>query len=497
MPGSDRPEGFQPSAAETVSKPIEGGIIDTHVDLPSSIETSMKETSNHETIVRVGANDFKFSKPESTSSQPTKESSASNTPTETGTAPASQNTEHDDHIDGVPLVVTDEGSEGETTPDESNGNNPEFMAEYYKRQEATNASGSQETTKIASPTKSPEGTTVSLEQIQAKNKSELSLDEQLTNGMITQEQYDQQKQKAADILKAQNEQPEGPAYDAIGHDVTDEAIEKGALHKFPEDLDSSGKDKNQEAREAYIEQRKAARTEAIDKNIIEKNRRGETLSPEEEARLLEIDPEKKLESKDQAWKAIAASGDNPADAMIEYFDLQAEIDGTDKLSESEKKDFRNFMAEIYKEGVLPNLEGRNSRLIREKFIELGQIEAQMVALKGVVENMKQGEKKMKQDVDRAEDDYLSEKDPEERMKKLNIWRTKALRLEGYQIAINGQASRGRELNIKRRQAVGLIHRKLGTKGLVGNMIFGAVTAGHEFVDAFANVTVDQVRDRFA
>jgi hypothetical protein len=210
-----------------------------------------------------------------------------------------------------------------------------------------------------------------------------------------------------------------------------------------------------------------------------------------------VDPEKELEELDSAWRTTAESGKDPAEAMIAYYNKLAEQDGGQPLSDNEQAEFKKYMKEIYQDGVLPTPEGKNSAAIREKFVELGKIEAQLVALKAMIEKMKKDEKKMKSEVDNAEGSYLAEQNPQEKMRKLNDFRTKALRLEGYQIAINGQASEGRKQNIKRRQAVGFIHRNLGSKGLKGNMIFGMVTLAHETVDAFADVTVDQVRDRFA
>lgn len=209
--------------------------------------------------------------------------------------------------------------------------------------------------------------------------------------------------------------------------------------------------------------------------------------------------EEELERLDKDWRETAGKGKNPGEAMIAYMKKDAEM-RNEPIPENEIAELRKFMKEVYKDGV-KTPEGRNSAEIRKRFIELGQLEAQIIALKHLVKDMKEKESEMKKKVDGLEDSYHSEKDDTERIKRLNAWRTAALQLEGYQMATNDQAKRGRQANIQRREAAGYIHRKLGTKvrlgsAAIGNMLYGAGTAYHEMADVFLDVTIDQAR-RFA
>lgn len=202
----------------------------------------------------------------------------------------------------------------------------------------------------------------------------------------------------------------------------------------------------------------------------------------------------KVSDLSQPWIEKAARGENPADELVTYLNKFNELNGDTPLTEAEVKDLKGFLKEVY-DGDITSVDFEKSR-IRDKFVELGQIEARVIALKEVLKSMKNSEKKMKAETHVAEEQYLSATDPQDRMQKLAVWRQKAIQLEGYQMAINDQASRGRDENIKRRIAAGYIHRKLGTRGLGGNIAFGIKTLGYEVSDAFQDVTIDQFKDRY-
>jgi len=211
----------------------------------------------------------------------------------------------------------------------------------------------------------------------------------------------------------------------------------------------------------------------------------------------EIDAENEDELKklDTSWREIAGKGDNPGEAMIAYMQKEAEIGG-EPIPEKDISELRRFMKDVYKEGGKLNLESKNSAEIKKKFVELGQLEAQIIALKTLVKEMKAKADGMKDKVDALENSYISEDDPAQRLLKLNAWRTSALQLEGYQLAVNDQAARGRQVNIDRRNAAGFIHRKLGTKGLIGNVLYGSRTAIYELSDTFQDISIDHVRNNF-
>ncbi len=241
--------------------------------------------------------------------------------------------------------------------------------------------------------------------------------------------------------------------------------------------------------QSYLASETARLTEATkpeNKPSMEAPKTRETIDAENET---------ELEKLDGAWREMAGAGKNPAEGMIAYMKKEAEINEK-PLEEKDLMELRRFMKEVYKDGINLTPEGKNSQKIREEFVKLGRIEAQILALKQIVEDMKSKEGTVKAEVNRLENSYLDEKDPAERMRKLNAWRTQALRLEGYQIAINDQAARGRQAHIDRLQAAGQIHRKLGTKSLAANIIFGARTAAYQVSDAFQDITIDHVRNNF-
>ena len=222
-----------------------------------------------------------------------------------------------------------------------------------------------------------------------------------------------------------------------------------------------------------------------------------TATEEDKLRYIELKEEinrEKLEELDMAWKERAANGDSPALELIAFQDEFNRLNGEELMTDEQRQDFKRFFDEIYKDGIEVN-NPENSR-IREKFIELGKIEAMIHAQAKIIEGMKKSEKKMKKEVHQAEEAYLNSSNEQDRMQKLTVFRQKALQLEGYQIAINEQASKGREYNIRRRQAAGYIHRKLGTRGLGGNLTFGLHTLAYQMSDVFQNVTIDQT-NRFA
>lgn len=222
------------------------------------------------------------------------------------------------------------------------------------------------------------------------------------------------------------------------------------------------------------------------------NRSGEKVAQPETP---EQKSKRELGELDAKWRDTAARGEDPTEGMIAWMNKNAEMQGL-TLPEGEAQRFRDLMQEVYKDGAITTPEGKFSSDIREKFIEMGRLDAEIVALKGLIARLKEGEKKLKAEQVEAEEAYLKEQNPTERQVKYREYELKTGNLQGYQMAINDSAGRGREANIERRRIAGWIHRKLGSRNLIGNLLFGARTAIYEMSDEFQDRTIDKVRNQF-
>lgn len=251
---------------------------------------------------------------------------------------------------------------------------------------------------------------------------------------------------------------------------------------------------NPEERQKYLDEQ-VNNGKATDEEL-EEWKNGPEAEDEKTPEQIAAENQEKLDKAKDAFYESARSGENPVDALISYNKALAESMGF-TISKAEEDATRAFFKDIYANST-GNMgpENARSRMIREKFTQLGQLEVQIMNVAAFVESMKKQEDDLKKDVNQAEDDYLKETNQAEKMNKLNVWRQKADGLARYQGGMGNEKRRGRELVIEQRQVAGYIHRKLGTKNMFQNLAFGAGTARRQVRNGVQS-DVESLFDMFA
>lgn len=252
----------------------------------------------------------------------------------------------------------------------------------------------------------------------------------------------------------------------------EETNELKAMAKEKKDLSSDPDARREAAMKKYIEDPDNM-TEEDYEALGKTSESGESSEENEEEKL-------KQEFDNLRGEALEAllNGDpeKAGEAFVEY---------NKKLADTMGFQLNEDMARTYVESVMKPEKAKSPtetakmRRIRDELVKLAQLEQQIRNQTEIVKQMRVVEKNLKKEVDQAESDYLNEQDQDQREKKLTIFSSKSMQLVGYQEAIRGQQRLGRTAIVDRRQALGQIHRRLGTKSLMGNIAFGLGTLGHQ------------------
>lgn len=169
------------------------------------------------------------------------------------------------------------------------------------------------------------------------------------------------------------------------------------------------------------------------------------------------------------------SGEDATDEITKYNKLVAESMGF-TIAINDEKLAREFMKGVFNPDKIADVkESARMKAIKEKLQELAQLEMRIQGQVQIVKQMEKQEKNYAAEQLQAEADYVNEKDPAEKQKKLMAYTGKTLTLTKYRDAIQGQKNLGRDAVIQRRDVRGFIHRKLGTHNALYNVAFGLGT----------------------
>lgn len=180
-----------------------------------------------------------------------------------------------------------------------------------------------------------------------------------------------------------------------------------------------------------------------------------------------------------------ARGEDATEEVINFNKKLAEAMGY-TITKQDEQDAREQVKGILNPERKNSPESAKMRHIKEKLTELARYELQLQNQAKIINEMNKNEKDLKQKVNDAESAYVNASNPDQKQQNLQIFRRESVRLGNYQEAIKTQKSLGRDILVKRRQARGYIHRKLGTHGFLYNMGFGAGTAVMEAGIGIAN-----------
>ncbi len=222
----------------------------------------------------------------------------------------------------------------------------------------------------------------------------------------------------------------------------------------------------------------------------------DTRSPEE----IQKQNEQELEDVGTEFFESFTKGDEAKIAELsEVFNEKLAAQQNLNVSEAGKKELRDFIHKLMRpETARSKGESAKMQALKEKLLELSRLELQIRSLEVQAKELNKRIKESQDDAARAENDYYNqdENNHAEKQRKLLIFQGSAMRVQSLIDAKDDLQPRWLKNDIQRRVVLGDIHRKIGSKGLIRNILWGAKTAGAQVIYGGVQ-TVKFNTDRFA
>lgn len=171
------------------------------------------------------------------------------------------------------------------------------------------------------------------------------------------------------------------------------------------------------------------------------------------------------------------AGQNVSSDIVRFNKMWGEMRGFTVTGEQQKI-AKDFIERLLSKPPENGRESGKRRKIREKLIELGQLENQMRHRADIIKQFRDQERDMKSEVTSAELAYRSASNPEDRQAKFMEFSGKTLRLSQLQENIARQRHVGRRLKAKQLDALNYIHRTVEIGGFMTNFLDAMYANGY-------------------
>lgn len=219
-------------------------------------------------------------------------------------------------------------------------------------------------------------------------------------------------------------------------------------------------------------------------------------TPEEEAASGE-EADKKLKEEMNELSDIIAdklfTGQDAVDDIIAFNQKLAESQGF-KLSDQDEQIGREFIKGILTPDSSKDVkESARTKRVKKLLQDLCRKEIQLRNQATVVERMEKQAKEVLAEMNRAEDDYEGEDDPEQKQQKSLIYSSKTTQYARILDRMKAQKSLGRELNLERKTSRLEVRKALGSR----NFITNAILSGSAAATGVGNAVADRYDSVFA
>jgi len=255
-----------------------------------------------------------------------------------------------------------------------------------------------------------------------------------------------------------------------------------ALNQDPQMLKESGMKKIEEGKSNELTDAEKAALEGKE-------------TPEEEANGEEADKKLKAEMNELS-DTIADklfTGQDAVDDIIAFNQKLAESQGF-KLSDQDEQIGREFIKGILTPDSSKDVkESARTKRVKKLLQDLCRKEIQLRNQATVVERMEKQAKEVLAEMNRAEDDYAKEDDPEQKQQKSLIYSSKTTQYARVLDRMKAQKSLGRELNLERKTSRLEVRKALGSRNFLSN----AILSGSAAATGVGNAVADRYDSVFA
>jgi len=336
-------------------------------------------------------------------------------------------------------------------------------------------------------------------------------DELFARGDITREEYDRRKQAREDQKAAVEAEKTKQAEEAKARDSE---IQRKWDAKEPLTVDELTRLQELRQQEAEFQKDKKNIEAEIDKlrekdpttwNEAEKQRYAELTDKLDEIKQREKSPDeireqqkKELEDMGTEFFQSFIDGDiAKAEQLAQVFNERLAAQQGLAVPEAGQQQLREFVRQLMKpESARNPKESARMQRLKEKLLQLSELELRIRSREQQAKEINKLVKKSQGAAAKAEDEYYNEQDPQEKQKKLAIFQGHALRVQSLLDAKTELQYSWIKDDIDRRNILGQIHRQIGSKGLIGNLLWGAGTAGRQAVFGGVQI-VNYPRNLFA